>query len=87
MRDILKPFIITVCALLILAFITNYYNSQKPKKSIDESIIVNTRTIQRNGYNVYCFKHKIRVRYMDSVYYTFDSIKIVEPPKDFYPEY
>ena len=86
MKDLLKPLLIVLCVLGAVAFFIYYYREDTPPKITDDNVI-STRYIQRNGYTVYCYKNKIRVRYMDSIYYTFDSIKNVQPPKDFYPEY
>jgi len=37
----------------------------------------------RNGYDVYCFKYIKKVRGMDSIYYTLDSVKHNDPPPIF----
>ena len=37
----------------------------------------------RNGYDVYCFKNIKKVRGMDSIYYTLDSVKHNDPPPIF----
>jgi hypothetical protein len=76
--------------LLALVFIVSLFSCAEKydNKPIEEESKSNFskrvyKTVKRNGYTIYCFRHFGTVRDMDSIFYTIDSIKINNPPNDF----
>ena len=66
--------------LLALIFIVSLISCDSKNSDFQKT---KYKSIERNGYKVYCFENFGKIRDMDTVFYTIDSVVINNPPKDF----